>query len=69
MSGFREATIEDHEWAAKLGRPKADLPLDKILELSNQGYSCRAIVKELNRLGIKTSKDTVNRLIRESVNH
>lgn len=68
MSRFREATIEEHEFAAKYGRPKADLPLDKILELSSQGYSCRGIAKELEKLGIKTSKDTVNRLIRESFN-
>lgn len=67
MSGFAEIQIEEHEFAVKYGRPKSDLPLDKILELSNQCYSCRAIVKELERFGIKTSKDTVNRLIRESV--
>ena len=69
MSRFRDAIIGEHEFAVKYGRPKADLPLDKILELSSQGYSCRAIVKELGKLGIKTSKDTVNRLIRKSFNH
>ena len=68
MSKFREATIEKHEFAVKYGRPKTDLPLDKILELSSQGHSCRYIAKELGKLGIKTSKDTVNRLIRESFN-
>jgi len=66
MSKFREAIIGNHEFSVKYGRPKADLPLDKILELSSQGYSCRAIAKELEKQGIKTSKDTVNRLIRES---
>lgn len=64
MSSFRDAIIGEHEFAVKYGRPKADLPLDKIFELSGQGYSCRAIAKELGKLGIKTSKDTVNRLIR-----
>lgn len=65
MSRFRDAIIEEHEFAVKYGRPKADLPLDKILELSSQGHSCRYIVKELKKLGITTSKDTVNRLIRK----
>lgn len=65
---FRDATIEEHEFAVKYGRPKADLPLDKILDLSSKGYSCRYIAKELGKLGIKTSKDTVNRLIRDSFN-
>ena len=69
MSRFRETIIEEHEFAVKYGRPKADVPLDKILELSSQGYSCRAIAKELRKLDIKTSKDTVNRLIRKSFNH
>ena len=68
MSNFREVMIWDHEFAVKYGRPKTDLPLDKILELSRRGYSCRDIVRELGKLGIKTSKDTVNRLIRESFN-
>ena len=64
MSRFREAIIGDHEFAVKYGRPKTDLPVAKILELSSQGHSCRYIVNELGKLGIKTSKDTVNRLIR-----
>ena len=68
MGTFSDAIIGNHEFAVKYGRPKADLPLDKILELSSQGYSCRGIVKELAKQGIKTSKDTVNRLIRESSN-
>jgi hypothetical protein len=65
LSRFREAIIGNHEFAVKYGRPKADLPIDKILELSSKGDSCRDIAKKLGKLGIKTSKDTVNRLIRK----
>ena len=66
MSNFCEVVTESRKWAPNPGRPKADLPLAKILELHSQGYSCRGIVKELQKLGIRTSKDTVNRLIRKS---
>lgn len=68
MSNFYEVVTESRKWAPKYGRPKVDLPLAKILELHSQGYSCRRIVKELWKVGIKTSKSTVNRLIRESAN-
>jgi len=66
MGKFSEVVKRERQ--TKYGRPKADLPLAKILDLNSQGYSCRRIVKELRDLGIKTSKDTVNRLIRESFN-
>jgi intein-encoded DNA endonuclease-like protein len=64
MSEFSEVVTNARKWAPKYGRPNADLPLDKILELHSQAYSYRGIVKELARLGIKTSKSTIGRLIR-----
>lgn len=63
MSKFGETTTESHEFSVQYGRPKADLPMDKIMELHGKGYSCRYIVGELAKMGIQTSKDTVNRRI------
>jgi len=60
MSSFRDV-VEPPEY----GRPRADLPMDLILELVGQGYSCRQIVKQLAKMGYVTSKTTVNRRIAE----
>jgi len=54
----------DHPFAARYGRPRANLPIDKIMELHKNGYSCRGIVRELAKMGITTSKDTVNRIVK-----
>jgi hypothetical protein len=62
MSRFNEDNV-DHEFSVQYGRPKAVLPIDKIMELHGRGYSCRDIVDELAKMGIKTSKDTINRRI------
>lgn len=43
-----------------IGRPKADLPVDKIMELHRDGISSRNIV---TLLGLKTSYRTVARVI------
>jgi len=42
---------------------KSSVPIDKIMELHKKGYSCRGIVRELAKIGVVTSKDTVNRRI------
>ena len=62
--GFREADLEDRPFSVKYGRPKVDLPMDVIMELYSKGYHYREIVVELAKIGIKTSKDTVNRRIK-----
>ena len=56
--------IFDHPFAARYGSPRANLPIDKIMELHKKGYSCRAIVRELVKMGVATSKDTVNRIVK-----
>ena len=60
---FKESDLDDNPFAVKYGRPRADLPMDMIMDLHSKGYSCRYIVGELAKMGIKTSKDTVNRRI------
>jgi len=60
MSRFRDV-VEP----AKYGRHRADLPMDLIMRLVGQGYSCRQIVKELAKIGCVVSKTTVNRRIAE----
>lgn len=60
---FKEVDLDDRPFSVKYGRPRADLPMDRIIELHGKGYSCRDIVEELVKIGIETSKDTVNRRI------
>jgi len=67
MSRFKEAILGQHEFAVKYGRPRADLPMDLILELARQGYSCRQIAAELALMGYVTSKTTISRRIAELV--
>ncbi len=71
MNGFskaiQESKIMNDEYGIKYGRPKSELPQDKIRELANKGYSCRGIVKELSKIGIRTSKSTIARILNEGV--
>lgn len=60
---FKEVDLDYRPFSVKYGRPRADLPIDKIMELHSKGYSYRDIVGELAKMGIETSKDTVNRRI------
>ena len=56
---FRKADIEN------IHPSKSSLPIDKIMELHKKGYSCRGIVRELSKMGVVTSKDSVNRRIND----
>ena len=56
--------FEDQVFIVTYGRPAADLPVALIKDLHKKGYSCRQIVAELAKIGIVTSKDTVNRRIK-----
>ena len=63
---FREADLQHtHPLHVKCGQPKLDLPIDKIVVLHKKGYGSRRIVRELAKMGIEVSKDTINRRIAE----
>ncbi len=48
----------------KPGRPKASLRIEEVLELRDRGCSCRGIVMILDSRGTKTSKSTIQRLLK-----
>ncbi len=45
------------------GRPKLDLPIQKIKELHEQGHGYKSITRILNEQGFKTSTATIRRML------
>ena len=49
-----------------MGRPKLDLPVDRIKELAKRGVSCRRIANILIQEGYKVSKSSVQKVLSQS---